>query len=225
VWCVCKREREKGKKREKEGERGRKRKKEEERGRKRGREREREGEKERETERARDPLSRVRCLTLDHARVSTHVATDRARASKSNASASDTPGLSFLPTFLLARTRRSWLVLPALCPSFSSSFSFSFYLRAFPMPVPRDLSFTPSLSTGHALVHHLSFSLHESLSLFLLSLDLSRQHVSSTSLLPFVSPSARYGHPRPIFSDLFQFALTSSSFSFYSSAVSSFTSL
>lgn len=93
------------------------------------------------------------CVYVSRA-CTTHVprerATDHARASKSNASASDTPGSrSFLRSYveLLAR---------ALCPSLSP--------WAFPVRLPRGLSFAPSLPTGR---HTYSFTIVLSLVAFL----------------------------------------------------------
>lgn len=119
----------------------------------------------------------------------THVprerATDRARASKSNASASDTPGSrSFLRSYvgLLAR---------ALCPSLSP--------WAFPVRLPRGLSFAPSLSAE--CVH--SFTIVRSLSrCFLLTFDLCCRRSPSLSFFLSVTLSMRHDHPRPIVSDL-----------------------
>lgn len=122
----------------------------------------------------------------------THVprerATDRARASKSNASASDTPGSrSFLRSYvgLLAR---------ALCPSLSP--------WAFPVRLPRGLSFPPSLSTGrrsHSFTTArslLSLSLPLIASFSLLIFDAVR--FPSSSFLLSVTPSTRH---RPSSSD------------------------
>lgn len=146
--------------------------------RKKGRERERES-AERDW---RDFLS----LSLSprvYLRLTTHVprerATDRARASKSNASASDTPGSrSFQRSYvgLLAR---------ALCLSLSP--------WAFPVRLPRGLSFAPSLSTGQR-TH--SFTIVRSLSRrFLLSFNLWCRRSPSSSFFLSVTLSTRHDHP------------------------------
>jgi len=180
-------EKQKERKKERERERGRKREKEEERRRKRGRVREREREREKGRRKGTSEGSSLTCA-LSHAgpRARKHARRDRSRASFEKQCKRERHAGALVPSYVLALTNASFLTrAPALCPSFSFSFSFSLYLCAFPVPAPRALSFTPSLSTGHALVRIVfSFPPHQSLSLSLLSLDLSRRHVSSTSLLP-----------------------------------------
>lgn len=89
-----------------------------------------------------------RFASCTHAQVRVHVASDRSRASfEKQCKRERHAGLSFLPTFLLAH-----VVVPGSCSLPVPLFG------AFPIRLPRGLSFALSLSTGYTLVHRRSFS-------------------------------------------------------------------
>lgn len=128
------------------------------------------------------------CFTsCTHTQVRVHVASDRSRASFEK-QCERHAGVSFLPTFLLAH-----VVVPGSCSQPVPLFG------AFPVRLPRGLSFAPSLSTRYTLVHRVVRSLFQRFSLTISAAGMPPSpSLSSVS----VAPRTRYDHLPPMLSDL-----------------------
>lgn len=133
-------------------------------------------------------LFHVWCFaSCTHTQVRVHVASDRSRASFEK-QCERHAGLSFLPTFLLAH-----VVVPGSCSQPVPLFG------AFPVRLPRGLSFAPSLSTRYTLVHRVVRSLFQRFSLTISAAGIPPSpSLSSVS----VAPRTRYDHLPPMLSDL-----------------------